>query len=70
MVVLHPRHSKTAFPQKTYRYLRYGGSRATRNLVFLAGGQGFEPWLADPESAVLPLDDPPEQGKCITICAN
>ncbi len=25
----------------------------------LAGGQGFEPHLADPESAVLPLDDPP-----------
>lgn len=25
----------------------------------LAGGLGFEPRLADPESAVLPLDDPP-----------
>jgi hypothetical protein len=25
----------------------------------LAGGQGFEPWLAESESAVLPLDDPP-----------
>src|SRR5579875_681175 len=24
-----------------------------------AGGQGFEPRLTDPESAVLPLDDPP-----------
>jgi hypothetical protein len=25
----------------------------------LAGGQGFEPRLMDPESIVLPLDDPP-----------
>ena len=25
----------------------------------LAGGRGFEPQLTDPESAVLPLDDPP-----------
>ncbi len=25
----------------------------------MAGGQGFEPWLAESESAVLPLDDPP-----------
>ncbi len=24
------------------------------------GGQGFEPRYADPESAVLPLDDPPK----------
>jgi hypothetical protein len=24
-----------------------------------AGGQGFEPRLTDPKSAVLPLDDPP-----------
>ena len=27
----------------------------------LAGGGGFEPPLTDPESAVLPLDDPPSQ---------
>jgi hypothetical protein len=26
---------------------------------FEAGGNGFEPLLADPESAVLPLDEPP-----------
>ncbi len=26
---------------------------------FLAGGPGFEPGLAESESAVLPLDDPP-----------
>ncbi len=30
--------------------------------IFLAGGQGFEPWLAESESAVLPLDDPPKPG--------
>ena len=27
--------------------------------LFLAGGEGFEPPLAESESAVLPLDDPP-----------
>ena len=25
----------------------------------MAGGQGFEPRLMEPESIVLPLDDPP-----------
>ena len=25
----------------------------------MAGGQGFEPWFAGPEPAVLPLNDPP-----------
>ena len=25
----------------------------------MAGGKGFEPLLTDPESAVLPLDEPP-----------
>ena len=28
-------------------------------LLMLAGGRGFEPRLTDPESGVLPLDDPP-----------
>jgi hypothetical protein len=28
----------------------------------LAGGLGFEPRLAESESAVLPLDDPPSRG--------
>ena len=28
---------------------------------FLAGGEGFEPPLAESESAVLPLDDPPNR---------
>ena len=27
----------------------------------LAGGEGFEPPLAESESAVLPLDDPPNR---------
>ena len=27
--------------------------------LLLAGGEGFEPPLAESESAVLPLDDPP-----------
>ena len=27
---------------------------------YLAGGEGLEPPLAESESAVLPLDDPPE----------
>ena len=31
----------------------------------LAGGQGFEPWLAESESAVLPLDDPPNLPKIL-----
>ena len=29
--------------------------------LFLAGGEGFEPPLAESESAVLPLDDPPNR---------
>src|SRR5580700_372115 len=33
------------------------GSKVQRNQ--LAGGLGFEPRLAESESAVLPLDDPP-----------
>ena len=31
----------------------------------LAGGLGFEPRLAESESAVLPLDDPPTAGRLI-----
>ena len=30
----------------------------------LAGGQGFEPRLMEPESIVLPLDDPPTTTHC------
>ena len=29
-------------------------------LIILAGGRGFEPLLAESESAVLPLDEPPK----------
>jgi hypothetical protein len=32
---------------------------AKEPLFVLAGAQGFEPWLAGLESAVLPLDDTP-----------
>ena len=31
--------------------------------IFLAGGEGFEPPLAESESAVLPLDDPPNKDR-------
>ena len=30
-----------------------------------AGGEGFEPPQTDPESAVLPLDEPPKRAKII-----
>jgi hypothetical protein len=34
-------------------------------VIELAGGRGFEPRFTDPESAVLPLDDPPVAvGRC------
>ncbi len=45
--------------------LRIGGNRQNhprrvgQTHFMLAGGGGFEPPLTDPESAVLPLDDPP-----------
>ena len=34
-------------------------SHFCKPLILLAGGQGFEPWLTESESVVLPLDDPP-----------
>ena len=40
-------------PAKSKRALK-------RTLFNLAGGEGFEPPLAESESAVLPLDDPPK----------
>ena len=33
--------------------------------VFQAGGRGFEPRHTDPESAVLPLDEPPTERKVL-----
>src|SRR5437868_6523138 len=39
---------------------RCSARRSTKNKKFqVAGGLGFEPRLAESESAVLPLDDPP-----------
>ena len=35
--------------------------RQEGGLSILAGGEGLEPPLAESESAVLPLDDPPER---------
>ncbi len=37
---------------------------------FLAGGQGFEPWLPGPEPGVLPLDDPPAHGIKVVLWTN
>jgi hypothetical protein len=34
-------------------------------LFYMAGEQGFEPWLAESESAVLPLDDSPKNQRRI-----
>lgn len=38
--------------------------KCSKPLIKLAGGLGFEPRLTESESAVLPLDDPPETQKC------
>ncbi len=35
-------------------------SNYAKPLYCMAGEQGFEPWLAESESAVLPLDDSPK----------
>ena len=37
---------------------------ASKLLKSLTGGQGFEPRLMEPESIVLPLDDPPTITHC------
>jgi hypothetical protein len=48
-----------------HRYVSPGANRAKRLILWqapdlrMAGRQGFEPRYADPESAVLPLDDLP-----------
>jgi hypothetical protein len=42
---------------------RWGEQRTQSTAVYgQAGGEGFEPPLTDPESAVLPLDEPPVLG--------
>ena len=48
--LLSPCGMRTLIKQKT----RFRGN-------LLAGGKGFEPLQANPESAVLPLDEPPER---------
>ena len=44
---------------KTNKATGEGGLKCSNYLFLLAGGPGFEPGLAESESAVLPLDDPP-----------
>ena len=46
---------RTRMGMRTSLNLKNPFSRVFR----LAGGKGFEPLLTDPESAVLPLDEPP-----------
>ena len=36
----------------------------------MAGGQGFEPWFAGPEPAVLPLNDPPTTSYSLNLLFN
>jgi hypothetical protein len=45
--------SSWLFPRSNTKSHREGG------FLYLAGGEGLEPPLAESESAVLPLDDPP-----------
>ena len=58
-----------------YEGLRYYDTRVTGRKkgeavrLSVAGVQGFEPRSADPESAVLPLNDTPsEQYRCLSVC--
>ena len=50
-----------AVPGEPVRWRRMSGSE-------LAGGLGFEPRLAESESAVLPLDDPPTGNSKLARC--
>ncbi len=44
----------------------YDDNQEDTKQLEMAGGRGFEPLLAESESAVLPLDEPPiEQRLCI-----
>ena len=40
------------------------GNRDFAKAEKMAGGEGFEPSQSEPESDVLPLDDPPTLTKC------
>jgi hypothetical protein len=44
----------------------YSENAVLHRCVLLAGGLGFEPRLAESESAVLPLDDPPSRATVIS----
>lgn len=46
--------------------LRQSGCFDLVMMVLVAGEQGFEPQLPDPESGVLPLDDSPSGGRQFT----
>ena len=53
----------TETPNKAPNHRRWSNATAPKVLQNqLAGGLGFEPRLAESESAVLPLDDPPPVG--------
>ena len=54
-----PEFHEGPHPQETHAVKK---RVCTRHALFfyMAGGPGFEPGLAESESAVLPLDDPPE----------
>ena len=54
MVVAQQAHKKTVRIYKT----NINNKKDEINSSFLFPGNGFEPLLDDPESSVLPLDDP------------
>ena len=59
------KHRVPAFHTRDGRVVRGGEKKASvrwPSFRGLAGGLGFEPRLAESESAVLPLDDPPMSG--------
>ena len=41
------------------RHVKLKKDRVLTRYAQLAGGEGFEPSYLEPESSVLPLDDPP-----------
>jgi hypothetical protein len=47
--------------KKAVPFLPHEGQRWNSLFVEQAGGEGFEPPHTDPESAVLPLDEPPTE---------
>lgn len=51
--------AKNANPQFEYNSVEENKDRLKEKVRMLAGGPGIEPGQPDPESGVLPLDDPP-----------